>query len=94
MHSEGTNVCEDAQNLWVQADVSPDYTSTCAVVGGEEMQQKRVRGRLGTVGGIGKGERVPWLVLVLEKCWYGGKTGQRGKDQSAFGDCPLEQRGV
>lgn len=48
--------------------VSPDHASTCSMVGGEEKQQTRVRARLGTAGGIGKGERVSRLVLVLEKC--------------------------
>ena len=69
MHSEGTNVHEGARHLWVQADVSPDHSSTCSPgVGGEEEQQIRVRARLGTVGGIGKGERLFWLPLALEKC--------------------------
>ena len=69
MHSEGTDVHEGARHHWMQADVSPDHTSTCSQrVGGEEKQQIRVRARLGTVEGIGKGERVFWLMLVSEKC--------------------------
>lgn len=34
------------------------------------------------------------LVCALEKCQRTGKTGQRGKDRSEFGACPLERAEV
>lgn len=95
MPSEGTNAHMSALHLWVQADGSPEHTSVCSPwVGGEEKQQKRVRAMLGTAGGTRKGEGGFWQVIVLEKCWCSGQTGQKGKDHSEFGGCSLEQMEV
>lgn len=92
MPSEGTNAHMSALHLWVQADGSPEHTTACSPwVGGEEKQQKRVRAMLGTAGGTRKGEGGFWQVIVLEKCWCSGQAGQKGKDQSEFGGCSLEQ---
>lgn len=69
MHSEATNVHEKCPAFLGADRCFPDHPSTCSPrVEGEEKQQIMVRARLGTVGGIGNGEKVFWLALLLEKC--------------------------